>query len=158
LEEIERACRQAEKIQEALSQAISLAEEMKGSMCRLAHEELFAAAVRREQLTADVTTCTAEMGDVLHALARKQGWGEMPIARLKGIAPGPADRLQAALSVVNERAAKLRNQDDANRARGSRAMAFMRSALNPQGAGTSAYDRRGAAATAAANTPPTRPA
>jgi hypothetical protein len=158
LEEIERACRQAEKIQEALSQAISLAEEMKGHMTRLAHDELLDAAARREQLNAEVTACTAEMGDVLHALARKQGWGEMTIARLKGIAPGPADRLQAALSVVNERAAKLRNQDDANRARGSRAMAFLRSALNPQGAGTSAYDRRGAAATAAAITTASRTA
>jgi 2-oxoglutarate dehydrogenase complex dehydrogenase (E1) component-like enzyme len=146
LEEIERACRQAEKIQEALSQAISLAEEMKGSMSRLAHEELFAAAVRREQLNAEVTTCTAEMGDVLHALARKQGWNEMTIARLKGIAPGPAARLQAALALVNERAAKLRNQDDANRARGARAMAFLRSALAPHGSGPSTYDRRGAAA------------
>jgi hypothetical protein len=148
LEEIERACRQAEKIQEALSQAITLAEGMKGSMARLNHEELFAAANRREQLNAEVTACTAEMGDVLHALARKQGWSEMTIARLKGIAPGPAGRLQAALSIVNERAAKLRNQDDANRARGSRAMAFLRSALAPHGATSSAYDRRGAAAAA----------
>jgi hypothetical protein len=148
LEEIERACRQAEKIQEALSQAISLAEQMKGLMIGLAHEELFAAAVRREQLNLEVTTCTAEMGDVLHALAHKQGWNEMTIARLKTIAPGPAARLQAALAVVNERASKLRDQDDANRARGARAMAFLRSALSPQGPGPSAYDRRGAAAAA----------
>lgn len=158
MEEIERACRQAEKIQETLSQAISLAEEMKGSMTRLAHEELFAAAARREQLNAEVTAHTAELGDVLHALARKQGWNEMTIARLKTIAPAPAARLQAALAVVNERAAKLRSQDDANRARGSRAMAFLRSALNPHGAGASTYDRRGAAATAQAITTASRTA
>ena len=87
-------------------------------MSRLAHDELLDAAARREQLNAEVTACTAEMGDVLHALARKQGWNEMTIARLRSVAPGPAARLQAALAVVNERAAKLRNQDDANRARG----------------------------------------
>jgi hypothetical protein len=146
LEEIERACHQAEKIQEALAQAISLAEEMKGHMSRLAHDELMNAAVRREQLNAEVTACTAEMGDVLHALARKQGWSEMTIARLRTVAPGPAGRLQAALAVVNDRATKLRNHDDANRARGARAMAFLRSALAPHGTGPSAYDRRGAAA------------
>ena len=71
------------------------------------------------------------------------------MARLTTFDPIPAARLRAALAEVNARATTLRNQDAANRARGSRALAFLRSALAPHASGSSAYDRRGAAAAAA---------
>ena len=144
MEEIERACEHAQRIGEALTQAIELAEQMKVSMGRLAPDELFAAAARREELNNAVTEQTAEMGRVLKQLAVKRGWQELSLAQLTTVAPAPAARLRVALGLVNERAALLRNHDANNRVRGARTLAFLRSALDPQAAGRAAYDRRGA--------------
>jgi hypothetical protein len=146
LEQIERACRHAQQIRDMLREAIQVAKGMTSAMGRLESEALFAAAARREALNLSVTRSTADMGATLQELASRMGWQEVTIARLAGLAPAPTARLQALLAEVAEGAARLRTHDQTNKARGSRALSFLRSALAGTTAASAAYDRRGAAA------------
>jgi hypothetical protein len=142
--EIERACECAQLISDSLAEAQALSEGITTSMGKLAADPLLHAASRRETLNASIARFTSELGIVLQSLATKQGWPDLTITRLATIAPVEAGRLQATLQEINTRAADLRDLDARNRARGSRALAFLRSALGTQPSSVAAYDRRGA--------------
>jgi hypothetical protein len=142
--EIERACECAQGISDSLAEALALSEGMATSMGKLAADPLLHVAFRRETLNASIARFTSELGIVLQSVATKQGWPDLTVSRLHTIAPAAAARLQATLHEINARAAALRDLDARNRARGSRALAFLRSALGTVPSSVAAYDRRGA--------------
>lgn len=142
--EVERACECAQAISDSLGEALALSEGMAESMGKLAADPLLKVASRRETLNASIARFTSELGIVLQSFATKQGWPDMTVSRIATVAPAAAARLQAILQEINNRAAALRDQDARNRARGGRALAFLRSALGTRPTSVSAYDRRGA--------------
>lgn len=142
--EFGRACACAQRISDTLVEALALSESMAASMGKLAADPLLAAANRRATLNATIAASTTELGFVLQTLADRLGWQEMTVARMATVAPTEAAQLQALLAEINVHAARLRALDVRNRARGGRAIAFLRSALGTQAATVTAYDRRGA--------------
>ena len=144
VDDSDRACECAQRISDTLLEALALSEGMATSMGKLAANPLLLAANRRETLNATLAASTSELGVVLQRFATKHGWDELTVARLGTVAPTQAARLQALLKEINTRSAALRALDARNRARGGRALAFLRTALGNQPTSIAAYDRRGA--------------
>ncbi|HEY0710562.1 MAG TPA: hypothetical protein VGG33_27400 [Polyangia bacterium] len=103
------------------------------------------AATRRNECNAVVAGLVGELGESVRALAASLGWKELTVARLKIELPEEGSRLEGLLAEVRRRASTLHQIDATNRARGNRALAWMRILIagHTGTSPTTAYDRRG---------------
>jgi hypothetical protein len=129
----------------ALDDAISNARDLGTPMAALDAQSLFVAAARRNECNAVVANLVGELGAAVRGIALALGWTELTVARLKTEKPEEGSRLEGLLGEVRRRASTLHQIDDTNRARGNRALAWMRILIagHTGNAVTTAYDRRG---------------
>lgn len=145
MQEIRLACELAQRLTAALEDAISNARDLGAPMARLDAQSLFVAAARRNECNAVVANLVAELGEAVRGIAGALGWKELTVARLKAELPEEGSRLEELLGDVRRRASTLHQIDDTNRARGNRALAWMRILIagHTGSPTTTAYDRRG---------------
>jgi hypothetical protein len=143
--EIRHACELAQQLVVALDDAISNARDLGGPMAALDAQSLFAAATRRNECNAIVAGLVGELGEAVRATAGALGWKDLTVARLKIELPEDGARLEGLLANVRRRASALHQIDATNRARGTRALAWMRILIagHTGTSPTTAYDRRG---------------
>ena len=145
MQEIRQACELAQQLSAALDDAISNARDLGAPMARLEAQSLFVAAARRNECNAVVAGLVGELGEAVRKIAGALGWKELTIAGLKSELPEEGSRLEELLGEVRRRASTLHQIDDTNRARGTRALAWMRILIagHTGNSTTTAYDRRG---------------
>ncbi|HEY0713670.1 MAG TPA: hypothetical protein VGF45_13405 [Polyangia bacterium] len=145
MREIRHACEVAQRLIAALDDAISNARDLGGPMAALDAQSLFAAASRRNECNAVTAGLVGELGEAVRATAHALGWQELTVARLKIELPEEGSRLEGLLANVRRRASTLHQIDATNRARGNRALAWMRILIagHTGQTPTTAYDRRG---------------
>jgi hypothetical protein len=144
LEEVRQACDVAQRLTTALDEAIAAARDLGGPMARLESQALFAAATRRNEVNAVVTSHVAQLGVAIRTLSSALGWQELTLARLKEQLPTEGAILEKLLGEVRRRAADLHRLDQTNRVRGNRALAWMRILIAGHTGHVTAYNRRGA--------------
>jgi hypothetical protein len=149
MDNLENAIAVTTQIRDALRAEVERARAERVLIRAMDIDGLMRRAGARAEWNALVNQKQAQLSSELAQVARVHGLSEVTIDGLRGIAPGPTDRLAQAFAEVRSLASALAELDDLNRALGQRALSFVRaylSALSPRAA---AYDRRGMAAAAA---------
>ena len=149
MDNLENAIAITNQIRDALRAEVERARAERVLIRAMDVEGLMRRASARAEWNVQVNQKQAQLSSELAQVARLHQLSEVTIDGLRGIAPGPTERLAQAFAEVRALAAALAELDDLNRTLGQRALSFVRaylSALSPRAA---AYDRRGMAAAAA---------
>jgi hypothetical protein len=147
---LEHAVATAAGLRDILAREVESAREERRLLRRLDVSGLFARAAQRGAFLAEAQRLEGELAGHLARAAASLGLREVTLDGLRAAAPEVGGRLSGVLGEVRALAGSLSELDRLNHALAARALSCVRGYVHSLAPAPSAYDRRGARASAAA--------